>query len=482
MKSYLAALSILLFGSLAEAAFLPVNQPEYRFLYEAARRQEILDGKIMLREIVAPFNLDTSLNGFARNHFTSSGNDKIEPFIALGNAFNASRYDHSRNYESIRGGLYAHPTRHLYYYGNLLLDKKMAEDPSYTGKKWRGMAGEMESSYLAFGINYLDIIGGRFGGNWGPSDESLILSSTARPMDAVAVRLRWGIMQFSYQAGQLNKIGPADSTGEWQNRYFSGHRLDFQFASNFSLGLFETVIYGGAGRSFEMAYLNPFMIYHSVQLNDNIDDNTFLGLDAVYLIAGRHKLYGQFLIDDFQIEKKIRSDREPNELGFLIGAQSLNLFNFIDIKGEYLRLNNRTYNQKYDRNRYDNRGALIGNELGPDADRWSLTLSKWFGYERRLSLNFACERHGEGRYNSPWTEPWLDSTIVYKESFPTGTVEKKFTAGIGFSGFIRNDFYFDGEGGIRIYRNFGHNPGASRTVPYFSFNLIFSFSHPVKIQ
>lgn len=483
MKPYLSILTLILFGATVDAAFLPVNQPEYRFLYEAARRQEILDGKIVLEENAAPFNLDNRLvNKFLKRHFYYTGNDKIEPFFTLGEEFNLSRYDHAHGYESIRGGIYAHPARHLSFYGNLRLDRKMAEDPSYTGKKWRSMAGEVESSYLTYSKDRLDILWGRFDGNWGPTDQSLILSSTARPMDAFSFRFRWGIMQFSYQAGQLNKIGPADSAGERQNRFFSGHRVDFRISKNFNLGLFETVVYGGAGRGFEPAYLNPFMIYHSVQLNDFTDDNTFLGFDAAWLIAGRHKLYGQILVDDFQIEKKIPSDREPNELGFMIGGQSLDLFDFFDISGEYIRINNRTYNQKYERNRYDNRGALIGHELGPDADRWRLILSKWFEYENRMSLNLSYERHGEGRYDSPWTEPWLDSAIVYRESFPTCTIEKRFTAAVEFSGFIKTDFYFNFNGGIRFIRNFNHAPGDRRTVPFASLNLIFTYSGLVKVQ
>ncbi len=224
------------------------------------------------------------------------------------------------------------------------------------------------------------------------------------------------------------------------------------------------------------------MFYHSVQLNEKIDDNTFLGLDAAYLIRDRVKLYGQFLIDDYQVENKSLSDREPNELGMMLGAQWVNLFNLFDLTVEYLRINNRVYNQKFERNRYDNRGQLIGHVLGPDADRWSLAVSRWFTYERKIGLNIFYERHGEGSYLSPWTEPWLDTTSNFSESFPTGVVQTQFSSAINFSGFIRDKFFIDLNSGVSFYRNFGHFQGDNRTVPFFSLRLSYLYSALIEMH
>ncbi len=227
------------------AATMPVGPPENRFLYDAAKRQELLSGRLMIFRNAAPFEIDSSLqNQFARRLYYCHQPDKLAPFLMLSDDINSSRFMRARSYESIRAGFSAHPAGHLSFYGNILMDEKMAKDPSYIGKKWRGLAGEIETSFLTYHSQKIDLLAGRFDGNWGTTGQSLILSSTARPMDALSFRYRWGFMQFTYLAGQLNRIRPLDSLGDWQNRYFSGHRFDLKISDHLNIGLFETIVYG----------------------------------------------------------------------------------------------------------------------------------------------------------------------------------------------------------------------------------------------
>ena len=50
------------------------------------------------------------------------------------------------------------------------------------------------------------------------------------------------------------------------------------------------------------------------------------------------------MVDDFQIDSKTRSDNEPNEIAWLVGVYSLGLYRSIDLKIEYMKIANRTYN------------------------------------------------------------------------------------------------------------------------------------------
>lgn len=470
-------ISIVQFCAIRTAAMiLPVSQPEYQFLYDAARRSEIISKQYRLYHYTAPYNLNEIGVHNPMNMFgDSTPGDKLTAFLFLSEDLLSARYAHSRSYESIRGGVMGQPTERLSFYGAFLLDERLAKDPDYRGKKWRGLAGEMETAVFNYRDNHFDILLGRFGGNWGPENQSLVLSSTSLTMDALLTRFKWGRLFFTYQLGQLDRLRTNDSTEYFQNRYFVGHRLDIQLADHLNLGLFETAVFGGAGRGIELGYLNPLMFYHSFQLNDSVDDNTFLGIDFSYYIKQRHKIYGQILFDDFQIEKKSAGDNEPNEIGYMLGFHSLDLGHIFDFQGEYLRINNRTYNQKLQRNRYLNRGELIGHELGPDSDQWKLSFIRWFEYQQRLSLDISYERQGEGAVNTIWTEPWL-STPDYHESFPTGTVEKKLSASLQFAGFVKGFAYIEVSGGIESCRNFDHIAGDNRTIPFFKARLTFILS------
>jgi hypothetical protein len=243
-----------------------------------------------------------------------------------------------------------------------------------------------------------------------------------------------------------------------------------------NIGLFETIIFTGVHRGLDLAYLNPLLFYHSFQLNENSDENTFLGMDVSWYVANQYKLFGQLMFDDYQIDNKELGDKEPNEIGYIFGFHGVDILNFCDIKAEYLKISNRTYNQNNPANRYLNRGGLIGNEFGPDGDRISFSMMKWFNNSQKVSLNVAYQRKGEGRYDDDWEEPWLDSSGEYSEPFPTGVAEKKLRASLELSGFLGSILFFDIETGVEKIKDSGHIDANDETILFFSikFALIFS--------
>ena len=204
-------------------------------------------------------------------------------------------------------------------------------------------------------------------------------------------------------------------------------------------------------------------------------------MDFTYYLNNRHKFYGQFLIDDFQIDSEVRDDNEPDEIGILFGIHTINLFDLVDARLEYLKITNRTYNQIYERNRYENRGELIGHPFGPDGDRYSISFIKWFGNNKKVSLDLIYRRKGEGRYDDFWTTPWED-VDNYSEPFPTGVVEKSFLTSIGFTGYIKPYLYIDAASGIDFVEDYYHSKGLNKTIPFFSIRLSLLLSTRLNVQ
>jgi len=307
------------------------------------------------------------------------------------------------------------------------IDESLAKDSAYTGKVWRGFAGDAVQSYLSFKLPYFNLFLGRENLSWGQSHLfPLILSSSSPPMDMLKLEGGWGFLKVTSFFAQLDPVEITDSTGISKfRRYLSAHRFSFNVKELLQVGFSETVIYGGKNRQFELYYLNPLLWFHGAQLNEGEDDNTFIGFDFNFTPLRKLLFYGEFLIDDFQIEKKIASDKEPNELGYSIGLKAGDLLglNGSEFNFEYLRVNNWTYNQKYPWNRYLFKNKTIGNPLGPDVDKFFFSLSGYLRKNLEAKINYELIRKGEGKVTSSWDEPWL-YVEDYQEKFPSGIVER----------------------------------------------------------
>jgi hypothetical protein len=317
-----------------------------------------------------------------------------------------------------------------------MLDENLAKDPDYGGKVWKGFAGDAAQAYLSFNLPYFKLLLGRENLAWGQkSSGELILSEHAFPLDMVKIQGGWGIFQGTAFFSFLDPLVVKDSSETiYVKRYLSGHRVSLNLFSKAQLGFSETVLYGGKDRFLEPYYVIPLIWYHGEQLNHGRDDNTFFSFDFNLRPKKGMVFYGELLVDDFQIEKKTQGDQEPNELGYSGGLSLVDLLGFkgVGLDLEYTRINNWTYNQKEGQNRYLHEEKLLGNPLGPDADNLGVNLSAWIKKGLKSQITYQVQRHGEGRVNSPWSEPWMLTEGEYQEKFPTGVVEKRNYIGIAW--------------------------------------------------
>jgi len=157
------------------------------------------------------------------------------------------------------------------------------------------------------------------------------------------------------------------------NRYLVGHRLDWRPRGNLELAFSEVMLYGGVNRPWEWNYLNPLLPYYWEQLDSGINDNPLWNLEFSWRPRRDLELYGELMLDDFQIDFK----SEAQQIGFSSGVAWSGLADgrlFINM--EYERINTYVYGQDYPHNRYQHfRDSIrqeaigIGSNLGTDADR-----------------------------------------------------------------------------------------------------------------
>jgi hypothetical protein len=452
------------------AGVMPVGQPEYDFLYEQHIRFET-DARDTFDFQIGPYTSSRfadSLRPFGA--LQDIGFDKLTLFAFAAEDFRSTKDTRGLGYESFRAGLNGEPFKRLQVYADFVLDEERADDPSYTGKKWRGFAGDVDQAFVAYSANRFNLIAGRFGGFWGPR-RSLLFSSEQK-LDGLAYTVRWGKLALSYRLGALDGLNPdADSVVQHEPRYVAAHRLDWHFSSRLRVGLFETMVFGGPGRELNLFYLNPLLFYHGAQLNEDVNDNSIVGFDFDIQPCDGLLVWGQVLIDDIQLDNKTQSDQEPDQIGALVGGYMTDVVTHTDLEFEYERINNWTFNQMHARNRYLNDGRPIGSALGNDYDLTSLRVIRWVRSDLQSSLKLSYYRQGEGRIDAPWTEPWAEVDGAYSEPFPTGVVQKTTTMAFGVKGFVIGRAFVDLEAGVDWVRNRDHLCDDNPTLPFVKLYL-----------
>jgi hypothetical protein len=315
-------------------------------------------------------------------------------------------------------------------------ESRLTHDPNYMGKQWQNAAGYAEIAMISYRGDKLWIDLGRRRNVWGiaADGQSLMLSAQAMPLDGLFIgyRLNRWVSVHSIVA-YLSALANDSLSGDGlfrDNRYFSAHAIKVSPAKWLDIVLKESVVYGGAGRRLELQYTLPLPIFHVEQLNNGSDDNTMFGLETVLRYKNRLAGYCELLLDDFQIEKKSASDREPSEYCIAVGVQLFDwpqLSSFWEV--DYARIANRTYNQYYQRNRYLQLNQPLGYPLGPDNETIQLSYNYHINRGLYSGIRLYRTRQGEGRIDSPWLTPWLEIPN-YTEKFPSGAVRTE--KGVGF--------------------------------------------------
>ncbi|NOX36345.1 MAG: capsule assembly Wzi family protein [Calditrichaeota bacterium] len=366
-------------------------------------------------------------------------------------------------------------------------------DSTYIGKKFRNIYAYTEQGYLNFQNDWLQAKIGRDFLQIGPGRSGqLLISDNSRPFDMYYFRLGTRMVHFSYWGIQLNPRGnttPQTRTlAPYANRFLNGHRLQFNFKNKVYLGVSEVILYGGPNENWELGYMNPFALYYAHTVNNvGLAANSFFDFDwDIYLIPNV-EIYGEFLVDDFQIDKKDPGDLEPNELGLILGANWASPFqiNGAQLHLEYVQIRNRTYNAPInDWEKYLHRNRVIGYYLGNNFERFLLNAYYWIRPDLRLQLLTYYTRQGEGSVQGEFNKDYLQYTVEegYSEPFPYGVVENHLE--VGFAVFY-NPFPFTTitlEVTRDQFRNYLHRPGNRFNDTTIRLNVWVEWDHTFRVK
>jgi len=250
------------------------------------------------------------------------------------------------------------------------------------------------------GTNYVTL--GRFRRDWGPGENSLLLSGTARPFLGFDTGLQLGSFAYlSATSGSLGHTVSADSDSE--QKMISAHKLTISPLPWLSLSAWESVIFG---KRFELAYLSPVSLYIVSQMGIAGDkDNGTMGFDFNANFRSLGRFYGSIYIDEIEHDKLDQIFTYPkNMFAYYTGFKtSIPQIPFSSLTIQYTKLEPFVYTHYlqdypfYDipiNINYTNDGENLGYPLPPNSDEFKLLLSFLPDPAIAVDLGISYIRHG----------------------------------------------------------------------------------------
>ncbi|MCB0529419.1 MAG: hypothetical protein KDC65_13135 [Saprospiraceae bacterium] len=150
-------------------------------------------------------------------------------------------------------------------------------------------------------------------------------------------------------------------------KYAAIHYLNYRITPRIAVGLFEATVFNRS-RQFELQYLNPVILYRTVEGMIGSPDNVIVGLDGRWNFLNRFQFYSQLLIDEFLFSAVVKPEKKGwwgNKIGFQTGLKYVNAFgvDHLDLQLEYNSVRPYTYSHYDSLNSYTQYNQALAHPL-----------------------------------------------------------------------------------------------------------------------
>src|SRR6187549_1991658 len=221
--------------------------------------------------------------------------------------------------------------------------------------------------YFTFNVTkYIDVVFGYDKNFIGNGYRSLFLSDFGN--NTLFLKLNTRIWKFNYQNlfMELQQTEPRGPDRLLRKKYAAFHHLDVNVTKKLNIGLFEGVMFGRTDH-FEFSYLNPIIFYRSIEQQNGSYDNSVAGFDFKMNVFKKMQVYGQFLLDEFNLEQVKSGDGWwANKWGLQLGAKYVNAFGIknLDLQLEHNRVRPFTYSHRDSVANYTHYNQPMAHPLG----------------------------------------------------------------------------------------------------------------------
>ncbi len=287
-------------------------------------------------------------------------------------------------------------------------DTRLNDDPEFAGRKDRDIGGRTEDGYVSGQWRYGELFIGRAARNWGPSTlPGLVIGDYAYSYDHLYGRFGTPRIHFASLFAKLDS-DPLGG-GRVSNRYLAAHRLAGRIG-RIELGINESILLSGEGRSVDVGMLNPLNIYALSWRNEKLDGNLMLGADAALRTRRFGNWSAEILIDDLQLDRCDAVCEEPSSYGLTLAAEGLPLHGAQKWFASYTRVSSLAYRTPMYSERYASFDVGLGRGFS-DYDEARIGLDLALVPRIPVKLYLAHRRQGAGDYRAafPDTSQYRDT-------------------------------------------------------------------------
>lgn len=188
---------------------------------------------------------------------------------------------------------------------------------------------------------------------------------------AFFLKLNARVWKFHYQSLFL-ELSPISQRQGLSNevlpkKYAAIHYLNFRPTPRLAFGFFEATVFNRS-RQFELQYLNPVILYRTVEGMIGSPDNVLIGLNGRWDFARRFQVYGQFLLDEFLLSAVYKPEEKGwwgNKFGLQAGIKYIDAFgvDHLDLQLEHNRVRPYTYSSFDSLNSYTHYNQPLAHPL-----------------------------------------------------------------------------------------------------------------------
>ncbi len=241
---------------------------------------------------------------------------------------------------------------------------------------------------------------------------SMFLSDFSHNYLFLKVNWEFGKLHYQNLYTELEAISAQANPGSIviPKKYLSAHYLSYRFNPKFSIGFYEAVVFNREGQ-FELGYLNPVILYRTVEHLLDSKDNILIGLDFKYDFGNRVRFYGQYLLDEFKSTEIFSGNGWwANKWAWQLGAKYVDAFgvDHLDIQLETNKARPFTYSHDdlYGAS-YSHYNQALAHPLGANFREWLLNVH--YQPLEKLQLQGRMIHYVQGR--SPEGENWGEDIL-----------------------------------------------------------------------
>lgn len=159
---------------------------------------------------------------------------------------------------------------------------------------------------------------------------SMMLSDYALPYPSLKIETKLGSVNYTNIWAVHTDPRPEVQLpgGVYRKKYTSIHYLSWNINERLNIALYESMVWGGdtsnPNGGFDVNFLNPVIFFRPVEKLVGVrGGNAMIGLSSSYLLADGLKVYGQFVLDDFQFAalKELGKGHWLNMYGWQLGLK-----------------------------------------------------------------------------------------------------------------------------------------------------------------